>query len=802
MKKFINILLAAAVTALAVVSCQKEEQIKPGTPDPEGCYGVYFPVQETSGSHIYSPDMDRSVTITVARTNTSGAITVPFTVVSEDKDVFQFGDIEFADGQDETELDVTFDDIEEGKTCSFSVQLNDDNAYVSHYNSGAIAFDFSVMCVEMVDFMTEDGSKKAMLTFSDDVFWGEVHDDVYLQYYEVNGIRYCATTGGKLVSPADGSKGEGPWGTDVQMSFLWHTDVQLEVKGVKYDFIEVLPQYHGWFNSTRNSEVWYADYYNYYQNNASTPYNGDAIKFYTNNGESYPPCYYDGHGGFIFNLAYYMPTSGGYWYGFNQNSPVAIAEGYLRVDYSLEVDADYPDKGITPILFTVGADVAKVDYAIYEGSLNSVQVQARVDAISAGKEENVVSVNTFTYDENEGIYYAMFGVSPETTGEYTLVAVSFNKTTEEITDSVAQEAQSLSFYHVAAADDEKLDVKVSVFTEDTPARYKEQHNYDSFAYCVSNADTLELKEVHIAIYKEDAVKKYGIDVILEDAKYDDKGGYKVSDDVLAEINADGGYYTLATKMDAKTTYYVVVWATNGSKDGYAVATYTTEKLPYVWNSLGKGTLTDGFLMSDWELDDVTVACDVYEEDKTPGLYMITGFQLELCAAFYGTDAETLRPYEGEDGNWFNAQIVIDATNPEAVTIAQQPYGIYTNSTYQYAIIFSVAPGTLADGAITFPAKGLAIGYSGNGKAYYANPNGTFKITLPETPAPTLSIPATGTIKKDLKRNSKSLLWVAPEVKYEREVKSISVETLSVNYTRPQTERKQTSCIASNVPATR
>lgn len=781
MKKFINILLAAAVTALAVVSCQKEEQVKPGTPDPEGCYGVYFPVQETSGSHIYSPDMDRSVTITVARTNTSGAITVPFTVVSEDKDVFQFGDIEFADGQDETELDVTFDDIEEGKTCSFSVQLNDDNAYVSHYNSGAIAFDFSVLCVEMVDFMTEDGSKKAMLTFSDDVFWGEVHDDVYLQYYEVNGIRYCTTTGGKLVSPADGSDGEGPWGTDVQMSFLWHTDVQLEVNGVKYDFIEVLPQYHGWFNSTRNSEVWYADYYNYYQNNASTPYNGDAIKFYTNNGESYPPCYYDGHGGFIFNLAYYMPTSGGYWYGFNLNSPVAIAEGYLRVDYSLEVDADYPDKGITPILFTVGADVAKVDYAIYEGSLNSVQVQARVDAISAGKEENVVTVSEFTFDEDAEIYYAMFGVSPETTGEYTLVAVSFNKTTEEITDSVAQEAQSLSFYHVAAADDEKLDVKVSVFTEDTPARYKELHNYDSFAYCVSNADTLELKEVHIAIYKEDAVKKYGIDVIVEDAKYDDKGGYKVSDDVLAEINADGGYYTLATKMDAKTTYYVVVWATNGSKDGYAVATYTTEKLPYVWNSLGKGTLTDGFLMSDWEEDDVTVACDVYEEDKTPGLYMITGFQLELCAAFYGTDAETLRPYEGENGNWYNAQIVIDATNPAAVTIAQQPYGIYTNSTYQYAIIFSVAPGTLADGAITFPANGLAIGYSGNGKAYYANPNGTFKITLPETPAPTLSIPATGTIKKDLKRNSNSLLWVAPEVKYEREVKSISVETKAVNY---------------------
>ena len=171
MKKFINILLAAAVTALAVVSCQKEEQVKPGTPDPEGCYGVYFPVQEATGSHTYDPDMYRSVTFTVARTNTNGAITVPFTVVSDNKDVFKFGEIAFADGQDETELDVTFDDIEEGKTCSFSVQLNDDNAYVSHYNSGAIALDFSVIVVKW-EYLLNPAGEKALFTFVQD-YWGE-----------------------------------------------------------------------------------------------------------------------------------------------------------------------------------------------------------------------------------------------------------------------------------------------------------------------------------------------------------------------------------------------------------------------------------------------------------------------------------------------------------------------------------------------------------------------------------------------------------------------------------------------------
>ena len=795
MKKFINILLAAAVTALAVVSCQKEEQVKPGTPDPEGCYGVYFPVQEASGSHTYDPDMDRSVSITVARTNTSGAITVPFTVVSENKEVFEFGDIEFADGQAETELEVTFDDIEEGKTCSFSIQLNDDNAYVSHYSSGAIALDFSVIVVKWEYILNPKTGEKALFEFTQN-YWGETAW-AYVKYYNVNDIYYCHTesTGQHFYKEpyeAPGFFGTAEaLGTDGELYFNIYTKAQNSEGNM---FVELLPNLVYINSNYPDTPVHVFDYYYFwtvYQDSLGNPQGIDMswLDFARKYEASYPVGYYDGNGGLFFYTRSYGMYGVGGWTS-DQMDIIGVAEGYTRVDYSLEVDSDFPDEGVTPILFTVGADVAKVDYAIYEGSLNSVQIAARIDAIAAGEEENVVSVSEFTFDEDEEIYYASFGVSPETTGEYTMVAVSFNKITEQFTESVAQDAQSLSFYHVAAADDEKLDVKVSVFTEDTPARYKNFHKYDSFAYCVSNADTLELKEVHIAFYTKADVEKYGEGVIVNDAKADPDGKYVVSEDVLAEINADGGYYTIAEKMAPKTTFYVVVWATNGSKEGYAIANYTTEALPYVWNSLGKGTLTDGFLMADWEEDDVTVACDVYEEDKTPGLYMITGFQLELCAAFYGMDAETLRPYEGEDGNWYNAQIVIDATNPAAVTIAQQPYGIYVNSTYQYSIIFSLVPGTLADGAITFPVKGLAIGYTGNGKAYYANPNGTFKITLPETPAPTLSIPATGTIKKDLKHNSKSLLWVAPEVKYEREVKSISVETKAVNYNREKKDKKQ------------
>lgn len=100
MKKYFNIILASALAALTVLSCAKQEQAyEPGTPDPSGCYGVFFPSQDAMGSHTYDPTMDKAVSITVTRTNTSGAITVPFTTTVSDEGIFNFGSITFADGR-------------------------------------------------------------------------------------------------------------------------------------------------------------------------------------------------------------------------------------------------------------------------------------------------------------------------------------------------------------------------------------------------------------------------------------------------------------------------------------------------------------------------------------------------------------------------------------------------------------------------------------------------------------------------------------------------------------------------------
>ena len=74
MKNIAKYLFAISAAAFTFAACEKEAEIKPGEPELDNCYGVYFPVQEASGDHIYNPTQDKVLEITVARTTTEGAI--------------------------------------------------------------------------------------------------------------------------------------------------------------------------------------------------------------------------------------------------------------------------------------------------------------------------------------------------------------------------------------------------------------------------------------------------------------------------------------------------------------------------------------------------------------------------------------------------------------------------------------------------------------------------------------------------------------------------------------------------------
>lgn len=773
MKNLYRILIALLAFSFIAVSCKdKEYEYIPGEPEASGCYGVYFPTQDASGSHTYDPTMDRSVTITVSRTNSTGAITVPYTVTTSEDGVFNFGTINFADGQSETELVVTFPDAKVGVNYSFSVQI-EDNQYASLYNEGAIALDFSVLIVEMVTLKDESGKPTKVQfhvnnDFLGDFGYSEASWDIEgtIQYYEVDGVRYGT------VVPDQG----GIWMSDAEIKFVWYPNQTYEIEDKTYQPVEVPLGRTGYelpgseVGVDHPCAVLFSDYYHHYLDVKSNDL-GSFLEFVAKYGESYKLSYYDGHGGFYFNLVYDIEGTN-YWYGFCENSVVGIANGYLRVDYSLDLGTDYTVQGVTPIYVEAGVDVAKIKYAVYEGELTATQVGYKIEAITAGTEEGVVTFSDFEIDEEEAVKYATLGVQLDKTAEYTLVAVAYDDKDKP------QNNASTTFRHIAAGDTEEYAVDINVLTEATPVRYTETGDYDqytSFAFAVYGSD---ITEAHLAVVPTDKLSNS----LLSTIKYNSEK-YAVGEETLAAINGEGGYYDVASGLAANTEYAVVVWATNGSEDKFVYETFKTEKLPYVWKSLGKGTIVDGFCTPLFSKPTVTATCDVYEEAKTPGFYMITGYQQEVAAKFFGLNKEDMAPYEG--GNWKNTEVIVDATNPNKVVIAEQDYGVCVNQSYGFFLIQTEPSGKLENGVITFPAEEVYIGIPGLGKWYFTNDDGSFKITLPSAASTTAVKPVANSGNgrvEDLNIISGLRSFEKAKVQIERDAQAVNAN-VSVSYDR-------------------
>ena len=760
MKRFKYFFLALASLALAASCTQKEEPFEPGEPDVAGCYGVYFPVQDATGSHTYDPTMPTTVEFTVKRTNSSGAITVPVSYTESEAGIFQVGTLSFADGQEETTLKVDFPNAEMGTNYSLSL-LIDDPQYVSKYADSPVSIDFSVLRVEWQYVLNPKTKEPANVTFYSN--WNDVNRVCKVQYYEVDGVRYCHTVDENPFMDDEGNTYTGYFGNgdDDHLNFIWYTKSS-NPDGNNY--IEV-PMHVIGYNSSRGADIIACDYFHYYYTlNGITSHGTDYFTFakWADAGNEVLP-YYDGNGGFFLTLAYPIGTTG-YWYGDYED--FGIVEGFVRTDYSFEVSTDYSSDGATPVYMTAGADIAKVKYAVYEGSLKPAQIAEKISAISEGTEETE-EFTAFEYDEEEEVQYGSFTVSPETTGDYTIVLVAFDA------EDKAQNSASATFRFIAPDDADEYSVDINVFTEATPDRYRELKPYNSFAYGVYGSN---LTDVHLGIFAESTITKNGMETVLDVLK--NNSSYAVTEEMLGEINADGGYYDVATGVTDETKYYVIAWATNGDLDDYAMATFTTEPLPYVWNYLGKAKYTDDVACGLYGIEPITVDVNLYEEESHPGLFKMEGHQLALVNEIFGED---MTEYEG--GNWVNVPLIVDATNPESVVIELQNYGVMLNSSDGMidgiTNMYNGAPfsiGTYKDGVIAFPTpKGMLCTLDGDGY-YYANQNGAFKIVLPD--AVSEEDPAAGTesVKFDVNEANKSLFAPKPEIRYERDPQPVQVKS--------------------------
>lgn len=765
MKKFISIFSIVAVALLTAVSCQKEKEIHvPGEPDVDGCYGVYFPTsQEAAGDHIFNPTQEKEISVTAARKVTTGSITVPVEITASKEGVFEVGTLTFADGQSEASMLIKFPNAEEGTKYSLNLYIKD-HQYASIYAETNPSIDLSVMCVEM-QYFTNSKGEKAKIHW-DQGWWGESVDG-YIKFYEVNGVRTCFTECIPDSHYYNGAyyEGEGFWGVGNEWTFYWYT---------KTNYIRIPNINTGYHNSSYDADVYVFDYYTW-----DTDGDDDAEFLNYAANEKGPVSYYDGNGGFYFCVrSYYMFGVGGWNPG--EYDTVGIAEGFVRVDYTLELESDFSEGGVAPLFITAGPDVESVKYQVYEGELNGAQIDAKVEELKEGAAANVVK-DELVLDEEDNMKYAVLGLEPEKSGNYTVVAIAVDA------EGKAQNSASVGFKCITAEDEAEYVVDVNVFVEDTPARYTSLHAYDSFAYGIYGSD---LTEVHMGVFTEANVTKYGLEYLGDVVKGDAKN-YGLSAAAVSQINAAGGLYDVLSGLSAKTTYYVIVWATNGNLDAFAADVYTTDKLPYVWNSLGEGSLTDGFYNNLFGLPVLTVPCEVYEETNTPGLYLITGFQKHLIEPIL--DPEEDGPVEDyENVLWKNAEVVVDATNPAAVYIEEQEWGICLDEGYGWMLIDTDPVGTLTDGVITFPTKTMYVGLPGLGKWYYGNTTGEFQIVLPGAAAAPAAVPAVkaANISKVKISNYVELREEMQPVVYERDAQPAKNVKVTVSSEHRQVSRER------------
>lgn len=228
----------------------------------------------------------------------------------------------------------------------------------------------------------------------------------------------------------------------------------------------------------------------------------------------------------------------------------------------------------------MGADIASVKYAIYQGKLADADIKTNVTAIAGNNEPNAKVVGETGVES----------VTLAKTDVYTLVAVGFDSKGE------AQASVASSFNYVAKEDSEEYAVVVNAGLELTN-RFEGAGatKVNSISFYVYGS---KLTDVKMGLYDKATVDKYGMDAVYGDVL----ARASLKDEVLEKIN-NGGYSDVFTKLSPLTEYVLVVWATNGYQEKFVAKSLATEGLPF--EKLGTATYNYSVVLpgeSDKDLD--------------------------------------------------------------------------------------------------------------------------------------------------------------------------------------------------------
>lgn len=545
MKRLSFISIITAAVAFGFASCAEEaEEFKKGAPDSADCYGVYFPAQKTDLSLDPSePTLD---TIFVARTKTEGAITVPY-VLKDENDIFEASELTFEDGQTESYIVVTFDSAKVGVTytCSFLIE---DPAYASQYTSNAIAIDLKVM--------RDKWNELGMATFNDWFMLGDTYEALLLQN-DNDKTKF------RLMHPYDAGAAAGEYGANIgdpceyiAFKLLKAGESVYDATITKSDLVYFDIASTGYFHPTYGGDILIVHPANFSSLCKEDNFLWNKVLQYQDNklpaGVQLAPYYYiDGVGG---------------WGNYNTDASAdaetgiqIVYPGAVLTDYSLVIESDFAYQGEQDVAFILGTDIAYVDFATYDGALNSAQIDAKLEAILGGEEPNIETIDSTS----------VVTLSFAATGEYTILAVAYDA------EDVPQTFETTVLNYVAKDDEVPVDIDAELISTKKYEKLElSSDNILEFSIYGS-----ELKSVLVGLFSssEFLSDPMGIvDMMLED----EENSYAVDEETLAEIN-DMGYTDVFTDLNPGLAYTLLVIATNGYEQDFVMceASTTGDPLP-------------------------------------------------------------------------------------------------------------------------------------------------------------------------------------------------------------------------------